>query len=142
MDRTTEVDIQKLPQPLILFDGVCNLCSASVQFIIENDAHNRFHFASLQSPVGQGILKQFGFSLDQFDSVLLLDDGELFSHSTAACKIAEQLSTPWRMAGKFTLLPQAVRDFGYGIIAKNRYRIWGKNKHCWLPTPELSSRFL
>ncbi len=142
MNTIHDANVQNLPQPLILFDGVCNLCSASVQFIIENDANSHFSFASLQSPTGQMILKAFNRPLDEFDSVILLENDRLYTQSTAACRIATQFSSNMRYLSYFRLLPKGLRDWGYDLISQNRYRFWGKKNQCWLPTPELSNRFL
>lgn len=142
MTNNKAFDPTVFQKPLVLFDGVCNLCNGSVQFIIRNDENGRFLFTSLQSPTGQAVLAHFGIENRAFSSVLLLMDGELFEASTAVFKITQQLSTKWAWVSLLIKLPKPIRDLGYQIIAKNRYRLFGKQEQCWLPTPELKSRFL
>lgn len=131
-------------QPVVLFDGVCNLCTASVQFIIDRDPKAHFRFTSLQSDAGQAILAELGHALPEGDpeSVLLVEDGKLFEHSDAALRIARRLDGPFRVMSIFLALPHAIRDPAYRFIARNRYRWFGKAASCRLPTPELRARFL
>lgn len=130
--------------PVVLFDGVCNLCSASVQFIIDRDPQAHFRFASLQSPTAKALLAELGASVPEGDpeSVLLIEDGELFSRSEAALRIARRLRGPSRLAVMLRLLPHGLRDRAYRLVAKNRYRWFGKAESCRLPTPDLRARFL
>lgn len=131
---------------LILFDGVCNLCNGFVQFIIERDAAGRFRFAALQSAAGQAVLARHGFDAAvvaaEPDSVLLELDGQLYSHSEAVLRIARELGGPWRLLGAGRLLPRSWRDAAYRFVARHRYRWFGRQESCWLPTPELKARFL
>ena len=132
-------------QSIILFDGVCNLCNGAVQFIIERDATAQFHFAALQSDFGQQILQQFKLPTAALDTIILIENGQAFTRSTAALRIARRLdNVGWRVFGKVALaiVPRFVRDFFYNLIARNRYRMFGKQTECWLPTPELRARFL
>lgn len=129
------------PQPLILFDGVCNLCQSSVQFILERDPQQQFKFASLQSETGTRIKAEYQVPRDT-DSILLLDGNVLYSRSTAALRIARRLRAPWSWWYAAILLPSFLRDPVYNFIARNRYRWFGKQEACWLPTPELKARFL
>jgi predicted DCC family thiol-disulfide oxidoreductase YuxK len=131
----------------ILFDGVCNLCNGLVQFIIRNDARGRFRFVALQSELGQTLLAAHGqpataAQLASPDSVVLLEDGQLYSHSTAVLRIARHLDGPWRLAAVGRLLPQRWRDAAYRFVARHRYRWFGRQESCLLPTPELRARFL
>jgi predicted DCC family thiol-disulfide oxidoreductase YuxK len=128
-------------KPVILFDGVCNLCSGSVQFILKRDKENKFLFASLQSAYGQKILTRFNLPADNFNSFILYQDGKIFFKSTGALKMFSQLKG-WKWVKLFWLVPKFIRDWIYGIIAKNRYKWFGKKEECWLPTPELKERFL
>lgn len=127
--------------PLILFDGVCNLCNGSVQFIIKRDKDARFRFASLQSEAGKKILEQFQLPVDTFNSFILYEDGKIYTRSTAALRVFSQLKR-WKWVGAFKYVPRFIRDGVYNLIARNRYRWFGKKDECMIPTPELKSRFL
>ena len=131
-----------LEKPLILFDGVCNLCSASVQFIIRHDPKAKFLFAALQSPLAQTILEKQALSPTDYDTVILFANEQVFSHSTAVLKIARELEHGWSLFAVLLWVPKPIRDWGYRLIAKNRYTVFGKQAVCWLPTPELSNRFI
>lgn len=130
--------------PVVLFDGVCNLCSASVQFIIDRDPRAHFRFAALQSPVAARLLAEHGAVLPggEPESVLLLEDGVLFERSEAALRIARRLRGPVRLLAPLLSLPHGLRDRAYRFIARNRYRWFGKAESCRLPTPALRARFL
>ena len=128
-------------KPVILFDGVCNLCSASVQFILKRDKEKNFLFASLQSDYGQKLLKRYDLPTDTFNSFILFEEGKIFTRSTAALKMFSQLKG-WKWVRLFGAVPKFIRDAVYNVIAKNRYRWFGKKNECWLPTPELKARFL
>jgi predicted DCC family thiol-disulfide oxidoreductase YuxK len=127
---------------LILFDGVCNLCNGIVQFIIKRDPHARFRFASLQSAAGQLHLKRFGLDPDVLHSVILIDGDNVYERSDAALLIAKHLGPPWKLLAGFNIFPKFLRDAGYNLVARNRYRIFGKKDQCMIPTPELKARFL
>lgn len=128
-------------KPVILFDGVCNLCNGSVQFILKRDKEKRFLFASLQSAYGQKLLKQFNLPPGNFNSFILYQEGKIFTKSTGALMMFSRLKG-WKWTKIFKVVPRFIRDAVYGLIANNRYRWFGKQKECWLPTPELKSRFL
>ncbi|MDI9878691.1 thiol-disulfide oxidoreductase DCC family protein [Flectobacillus longus] len=130
------------PNDLILFDGVCNFCNSSINFVIDHDTQKRFKFASLQSEVGQQYLAQFSRNTSDFDSVLLIKNGQLFEKSDAALQIARYLDGAWKGLYFFRWIPRAIRDIIYDLIAKNRYRIFGKSDACRLPNPEIRERFL
>ncbi|PIQ26386.1 hypothetical protein COW36_14615 [bacterium (Candidatus Blackallbacteria) CG17_big_fil_post_rev_8_21_14_2_50_48_46] len=125
----------------VLFDGVCNLCNASVQFIIDRDPKAKFHFASLQSEVGQELLKAHKLPTEGFSSLVLLENDLVYIRSTGALRIARQLQY-LRWMGLFLVIPAFIRDSVYDFIARNRYRWFGKQESCRIPTPELKSRFL
>ena len=124
--------------PIVLFDGVCNLCNGAVQFIIARDKRQGFRFASLQSAFGQQYQEQVG----EVDSILLVEEGRVYQKSTAALRIARRLKGLWPMLYIFIIIPPFLRDFIYDIIARNRYRWFGKKESCWLPTPDLKARFI
>lgn len=128
--------------PTLLFDGVCNLCSGSVQFILKRDRQGRFRFASLQSEVGRRLMTEHGLDPDALSSVVLIEDGRAYQESTAALRIARHLPGAWKLLRAFLVIPRPLRDAAYRLIARNRYRWFGKTESCWLPTPELRARFL
>jgi predicted DCC family thiol-disulfide oxidoreductase YuxK len=127
---------------LILFDGVCNLCNSSVQFILLRDKKDRFRFASLQSDYGQSILKQYNLPTDKFNSLALVENGKIYQKSTGALRIARNLKGLWPMLYGFIIVPPFIRNLVYDIIAKNRYRWFGKKEECMLPRPEWKQKFL
>ena len=128
--------------PLVLFDGVCNLCSRSVQMILRHDRQARFHFASLQSPLGEKLRNELGIDREKVDSVILVEGGRWYKESDAALRIARGLGGLWKAFGVFRQVPRPLRDAAYRLIARNRYRWFGKTETCWVPTPELRGRFL
>ncbi len=127
------------PNPIILYDGVCGLCNRLVQFILKRDTRDRFRFAALQSKFAENLLKKHGLIAQQFDSVCLaLDHGlsteRLQMSSSASISIFRELGIFWRaLASLFSLVPKALRDWGYNLIARYRYRIFGKYETCPLP---------
>ena len=128
--------------PIVLFDGVCNLCSSSVQFIIKRDPEGRFRFASLQSPLGEELLTRFGINRGVTDSVILVEGDHYYQESDAALRVARGLKGAWKALAVLRAIPRPLRDAAYRLIARNRYRWFGKQETCWLPTPELRGRFL
>ena len=130
--------------PVILFDGVCNLCNATVQFIIDRDPAARFRFASLQSEAAARLLRAHGREPPRGDpdSVVLVVGGRLHEHSDAALRIARGLGLPWSLAALGLVLPRALRDGLYRFVARHRYRWFGREESCRVPTPALRARFL
>jgi predicted DCC family thiol-disulfide oxidoreductase YuxK len=128
--------------PIILFDGVCNLCNGSVQFVLLRDKVGYFKFASLQSEAGQALLEKYKLPKDDYNSFILVEGDRVFSKSTAALRVARKLQGPWKMLYVFNIIPAFIRDMVYSLIAKNRYRIFGKRETCMLPRPEWKGRFL
>lgn len=127
---------------LLLFDGVCNLCTGSVRFIIPRDPQGNIHFASLQSDAGQKILSDYGLSTEDFDTMVFVQDGKAYLRSDAVLKIAGYLRWPWSMLRAFLWVPRFIRDWFYLRVARSRYRWFGKSESCMIPTPEIKSRFL
>jgi predicted DCC family thiol-disulfide oxidoreductase YuxK len=128
---------------VVLFDGVCNLCNGSVNFIIDRDPTARFRFAALQSSQATELLARLGQAPQpEPQSVLLVEDGRLYERSTAALRIARRLRGGWKLLYAFIVVPRPLRDAVYGFIARNRYRWFGKSEACRVPTPELRARFL
>jgi predicted DCC family thiol-disulfide oxidoreductase YuxK len=128
--------------PIILFDGVCNLCNKSVQYVIRHDAEKKFHFASLQSDAGQQLLKQYNLPADNFNSFVLIQNGKAYTRSTAALRVAKQLKGIVKLLYGFIIVPAFLRDAVYNGIANNRYKWFGKRESCMIPSPDLQSRFL
>ena len=128
-------------EPVIFFDGVCNLCNASVQFAIEHDSNNTFKFTALQGDYAKRVLPQFNLDTSKINSILLVENGKLYTKSSAALRVAKKLNGLLPLLFAFIIVPKFIRDWIYDIIAKNRYKWWGKQDSCWVPTPELRSRF-
>lgn len=128
--------------PIIFFDGVCNLCQGAIQFIIVRDPKDHFKFASLQSKYAKEKLLPFNVDPAIGDSIVLLENGKVYEHSTAALRIAKGLNGLWPLLYAFIIVPKFIRDGVYRWIAKNRYRWFGKSESCWVPTPALKSKFL
>jgi predicted DCC family thiol-disulfide oxidoreductase YuxK len=129
-------------KPIILFDGICNLCDGAVQFVIKHDPEKKFLFASLQSEAGQRLLKQYKLSVENFNSFILIKDEKVYSKSTGALKVARQIKGVWSLLYIFIIIPAFIRDTVYTWIAKNRYKWFGKKETCMMVTPEFSARFL
>jgi predicted DCC family thiol-disulfide oxidoreductase YuxK len=128
--------------PIILFDGVCNLCNGAVQFIIERDKKQHFRFASLQSKTGQEYQQKAGLASDKIDTILLVENGKIHQKSTAALRIARNLDGLWAAMFIFIIVPPFIRNAVYDFIARNRYKWFGKQDSCWMPTPDLKALFL
>ncbi len=126
--------------PLILFDGVCNLCNATVQFVIKFDRQKRFRFASLQSRTGSRLAADSGDV--SLNSVLLIHNGQVYRQSDAALRILKLLGGWWSFAFVFIILPVSFRNFVYDFIGKRRYRWFGKKEECWVPDESLKRRFI
>lgn len=131
-----------IDHPIILFDGVCNLCNSAVNFIIKRDKKKSFRFAPLQSPAGKSLLKQYGLTRTDLYSFVLIEEEKAFTKTTAALQITKYLSHPWPLMQALLMLPSFLRDPVYSFIARNRYKWFGKKDECMIPTPELKSRFL
>lgn len=138
----TGVTLPDSSGPILLFDGVCNLCNGFVQTIIRNDKDNIFRFSSLQSGTGQRVVEYISRRQPVPDSIILLYEGKYYTRSDAALKTAELLGGRWNLLRVGYFFPGAVRDSIYKMVARNRYKWFGKKDECMLPTPELQSRFL
>lgn len=126
---------------VILFDGICNLCNASVQFIIKRDKGDYFRFAALQSETGKAIANKYDVS-DNASSVILIENEKKYIESTAALRIAKKLSGFWPLLYLFIIIPPPIRNELYRMIAKNRYRWFGKMEVCMTPSPEQTHKFI
>ena len=131
-----------MTRPLILFDGVCNLCNGAVAWVVEHDAGARYTFASLHSQVARDALAARAATAPLPDSIVLIDDGAMYVRSDAVLKIAAGLAFPWSLAVGLHLVPRPLRDWMYAWVARNRYRWFGTRESCMVPTPELRARFL
>jgi predicted DCC family thiol-disulfide oxidoreductase YuxK len=126
----------------VLFDGVCNFCNGSVNFIIARDSEGYFKFAPLQAPLAEELLSNYEVDRDKIDSIILVEDDEVHLFSTAALKIARRLDGSWPLLYGFIIVPRPVRDFFYKMFAKYRYKMFGRTDQCMIPTPEVRERFL
>ena len=131
-----------MDKPVVLFDGVCNLCDSAVQFIIKHDKKNNFLFASLQSETGQKLLQQYNLPLSDFNSFILIQNNRPYTKSTGALKVAKKLNALWPILYLFIIVPKFIRDGVYNWVAKNRYKWFGKKDECMIPTQQLKARFL
>ncbi|WP_294966983.1 DCC1-like thiol-disulfide oxidoreductase family protein [Sulfurimonas sp.] len=127
---------------IILFDGICNLCNGAVNFVIKHDKNNLYHFASLQSDIGQEYLKKFNLSLNNFDTFILIDENEFYTASTASLMIAKNLSGFARFLYPLIYIPKSIRDVLYRLLAKNRYSLFGKANVCKIPRDKDKNKFL
>jgi len=128
--------------PVILFDGVCNLCDGFVQFVIARDRAGRFQFAALQSESARRLLARVDGFGGLPDSIVLVDGGRVYTRSSAALRIARALPFPWPLARAFVVVPRPVRDWIYDFVARHRYRWFGRKDVCMMPSPALRARFL
>jgi predicted DCC family thiol-disulfide oxidoreductase YuxK len=135
---------QRVPSrdAVVLFDGVCNLCTGAVQFIIKRDPEAYFRFCSLQSEVGRQLMLQYHINPDAMDTFVLLLDARCFTKSDAALRIAGKLSGVWPLLSIFWVVPRPLRNWCYDFVARHRYKWFGKKDRCMLPTPDLMSRFV
>ena len=127
---------------IVLFDGVCNFCNRRVNFIIRNDKRDHFRFAALQSEIGKKILVENKFPENYSDSFILVENGKIHQRTSAVIRISKHLRFPWPMFYAFIIVPPFIRDIIYKIIAKNRYKWWGKREACMIPTAEVKNKFL
>ncbi|PCJ94857.1 MAG: thiol-disulfide oxidoreductase [Flavobacteriaceae bacterium] len=128
---------------IILFDGVCNLCNNSINYVIKKDKKDIFRFAALQSEIGQKLTAERNIDTSKVDSIILIDPGvSYYTKSDAALKIMNEFGGAWKLFTVFTWLPVGLRDIVYDFIAKNRYKWYGKKDACMVPTSELKGKFL
>lgn len=132
----------EVSQPIIFFDGVCNLCNSSVNFVIDRDPKGKFKFAALQSDQARAILNGTSIRPEDLESIVFYDGQKTFRKSRAALEIARRMKGLWPVLYVFIIFPGFLRDIVYDFIARNRYKWFGKREACRVPTPELKSRFL
>ena len=128
--------------PIILFDGVCNLCEGFVQFVIRHDPDAIFRFAPLQSTIGEELLMRCGWEENALDGVVLIDDGRCYKKSDAVIRVTRRLGMPYRLLGPSWIVPRSIRDRMYDYVADNRYAWFGKKDSCLMPTDDIRARFL
>jgi len=127
---------------IILFDGVCNLCTGSVNFVIKRDKKDVFRFAALQEGVGKELMTSYNIDSTKTDSIVLIENGKAYVKSTAALRAARYLPGAWPLLYGLMIVPKFIRNWVYDIIARNRYKWYGKKDQCMIPTPELRAKFL
>ncbi|MCX6857666.1 MAG: thiol-disulfide oxidoreductase DCC family protein [Verrucomicrobia bacterium] len=127
---------------LLLFDGVCNLCAGSVQFVLQHDRSGLIHFCSIQSELGSRLYREQGFDAQEPESMLFITPTGIYAKSDAALKLAETMGGQLSWLRFFRVIPRSLRDRAYLFIASNRYRFFGKKDQCWLPRPEWKARFV
>ena len=128
--------------PIVLFDGVCNFCNYWVSFAIKRDRKKKLRFASLQGETAKQILPQYNIQSSSLSSVIFIDNGRAYTQSSAAIRICKHLDGGWKLFYGLIIIPKFIRDFFYNIIARNRYKWYGKKESCMVPTPYLKERFL
>jgi len=136
------MSIPEVQNPVIIFDGVCNLCNDAVNFIINRDPSARFQFAPIQSSTAKKLLTTLELSSNNLDSIILVEHSECYIKSTAALRICKKLGVLWPLLYIFILVPRPIRDYFYDIVAKNRYGWFGKREKCMVPNTKIESRFL
>jgi len=127
---------------IVLFDGVCNFCNASVNFVIERDKAGYFKFVPLQSQIGEELVAKHGIDTEDTDSVIVVENDRAYTHSSGALRVAKRLDGIWSWTYAFIAVPKPIRDFAYRLFAKHRYRLFGRQDACMMPTPEIRARFL
>ena len=142
MPLETAHEAPQLPDNLILFDGVCNLCSALVQFVIRHDRRAKFRFAAIQSEIGREIFQSHGLDPVDLQTFVFISDGKMLLRSDAAIEVVSHFGGAWSLLGIFRFLPRVLRDSIYSFIARNRYRWFGRNDVCMIPTAEIKERFI
>lgn len=128
--------------PLILFDGICNFCNSAVNFTLKRNTKADIRFAPMQSEAGQKLLQQYNLPADDMQSFIFIEDGVVYKQSTAALKVCRHLRWLWPLCYGFIIVPKFIRDGIYNWIAKNRYKWFGVQQSCMIPTPEVRARFL
>ena len=128
--------------PVILFDGVCNFCNYWVNFAIKRDPEKKLKFTTLQGETAKQVLPKYNINPTSLSSVIFIDNGNAYTQSSASIRICKYLNGGWKLFYGLMIIPKFIRDFFYNIIARNRYKWFGKKESCMVPTPELRERFL
>jgi predicted DCC family thiol-disulfide oxidoreductase YuxK len=130
------------PNNILLFDGVCNLCSNAVQFVLKKNAKENIFFASLQSEVGKSLLAKYHIDSTKVNSLVYIKEGKAYTKSSGALHLSKSLKVPYNFIAVLLIIPKPIRDWIYNIIANKRYKWFGKKETCWLPNPKWKHRFL
>ncbi len=130
------------PNTIVFFDGVCNFCNYWVSFAIKRDRKKKLKFTTLQGKTTKELFEQYKINITSLNSVILIDKGKVYTQSSAAIRICKYLNGGWKLFYGLMIIPKFIRDFFYNIIARNRYKWYGKRDECMVPTPELRERFL
>lgn len=130
------------PHPVILFDGICNFCNSSVNFIIRRNRRKDIHFAALQSEAGKQLIKEYRLPVKEMESIVFIEKGKVHVRSTATLHICRHLTGLWPVCYGFIIIPRFIRDGIYNWIAQNRYKWFGVQDQCMVPTPDVRERFL
>lgn len=138
----TMLNLNTIDHPVVFFDGVCNLCTGSVQFIIKHDPQHLFRFASLQNETGQQLLQRFNLPTAEFGSFILFEKGKVYTKSSAALRVTKKLNGPWPVLSALMIVPPFIRNAVYNLISRNRYKWFGKKEACWIPGRELTDLFI
>ncbi len=144
MGRGMQYDIQKIIQQhnIILFDAICVLCNGWAKFLIQHDQQQKFKLASVQSPLGEAILKHYAMSTEHYTTMVVILQGQRYLESTALLKVMQHLGIPFSLLSAGYLMPQAIRDFLYRRVALNRYQLFGTTDYCLLPSTDNQQHFL
>jgi predicted DCC family thiol-disulfide oxidoreductase YuxK len=129
-------------RPILVFDGTCNLCVRSIRFILEHEQRPTLRFAPLQTRTGAQLMLKFGFSAQDAKTFVLIADERAYVKSDAAIRVARELRGRWKLLGLLRLVPGPLRDWAYDVIARNRYRWFGRREACMVPAPEVKARFI
>lgn len=132
----------RINHPVVLFDGVCNLCNGVVKFAIKRDKKEQLHFASLQSDVAKDLMRQHGLDENQLKTFILIENGQAYTRSSAGLRLARYFNGLWPLCYAFMIIPTPIRDAVYNLISNNRYRWFGKEESCMIPSPDIRARFL
>lgn len=131
-----------MPNPIVLFDGVCNLCEGVVKFSVKRDKKGVLRFAALQSDAGKALMRQYDIDDKQLKTFIFIENDKAYFRSTAGLKLAKHLGALWPLLYVFIIIPRPLRDAVYDYISRNRYRWFGKQESCMIPSPEIRARFL
>lgn len=128
--------------PVVLFDGVCNLCNGVVKFVIVRDSKEKLRFASLQSETGKELMRRHDIDENQLSTFVFIENEKAYTKSTAGLKLTRNLGGLWPLLYALIIIPAFIRDVAYNFVSSNRYRWFGKQEACMIPTPEIRARFL
>ncbi|MBY6037266.1 thiol-disulfide oxidoreductase DCC family protein [Fictibacillus nanhaiensis] len=128
--------------PVLLFDGVCNLCDNSVQFILKHEKNDELRFSAIQSEAGQKLLSDYNIDSEKTDSVIFIHNGQVYAESDAVLHVSSFLKFPFNLGKILLVFPKSWRNFFYKQVAENRYKWFGKKESCMMPTPDVRKRFL